>query len=238
MRCGLPCASRPVVDSSTSIVRLPEAILLARPLAGAKALPHVLGQILERVGDGQLFHRVAGLGILREGLSKLLSAAETATQREILAERKAFLVLLPHQDAAKIRMSDEADAEHVEALPLEPVSSFPDRPDAGDLERASARERRLDPEESPIRERAKMPDDLDRGAEVTVLDSSDVAEEVVSLAGIIVKPLHHIGDARGLHIHCRLAPHDFASLDGSSETLGESGSRWIRCTAPVLNVFR
>src|SRR6478609_4734213 len=117
-RWGRPRASSPVVDSSTSTVRFTVAMLLSHLLAGAEARPHVGGQLLERFDDRDLFHAVLGLWILRENLPQLLRPAEPAAQREVLPQREAFLVLLPHQDPAQVRMPGEADAEHVVALAL------------------------------------------------------------------------------------------------------------------------
>src|SRR5215467_6542534 len=112
-RRGRPCASIPVVDNSTSIVRFVVAMLLARPLAGGETPPHVRRQILERLRDGQLILRVARFRIRGERLPKLLGAAEAAAQRKVLSQRIPFLVLLPHEDAAQVRVSRELDAEHV-----------------------------------------------------------------------------------------------------------------------------
>src|SRR2546423_12242910 len=104
-RCGRPCASSPEVESATSTVRLVVAMLLSHLLAGAKATLHLRGQILERLGDRELFHRVAGLRVRGERLTQLLRAREPAAERKILSQREAFLVLLPHQQPAQIRMS-------------------------------------------------------------------------------------------------------------------------------------
>src|SRR5918998_6549225 len=99
-RRGRPWASTPVVASSTSTVRFVVAMpLLPRLLAGAEPPPHVVGELLEGVGDRQLFHGVARLGIRRERLPQLLRPAEAAAQGEVLAQREALLVLLPHQEA-------------------------------------------------------------------------------------------------------------------------------------------
>src|SRR5919197_2407228 len=122
-RCGRPCASRPVVESSTSTVRFVVAMpaLFPRLLAGAKPTPHVLRQILERLGDRQLLLGVARFRIGGECLAELFRATESPAQRKVLAQRIPFPVLLPHENASASRMAGEADAEHVEAFPLEPV---------------------------------------------------------------------------------------------------------------------
>src|SRR5688500_12748594 len=128
-RAGRPCASRPLVESWTSTVRFWVAMswLLSRLLPALQALAHVGGQVLERIRDRELLHRVARLGLRGERLAQLLRAAEAAAEREVLPQRIAFLVLLPHEDAAQVRMPLESDAEHVEALALEPVGALPDR---------------------------------------------------------------------------------------------------------------
>src|SRR6476646_1285939 len=122
-RCGRPCASRPVVERSTSTVRVFVAMLLSHLLAGAQPLTLLERELIERLENRQLFHRVLGLGIQREDLTELLGAAEPTTEREVLPQGEALLVLLPHQDAAQIWMSLEADAEHVVALPLHPIGA-------------------------------------------------------------------------------------------------------------------
>src|SRR4029079_11979065 len=129
-RCGRPCASRPLVDSSTSTVRRVVAMrdLFSRLLAGAQPPVHVVWQTLERVRDRELFLRVARFGIRRQRLPQLLGATEATAQWKILPQRKAFLVLLPHQQPAQIGMAREATAEHVVALALHPVRGTVDAP--------------------------------------------------------------------------------------------------------------
>src|SRR5690348_11462793 len=128
-RRGRPCASIPVVDSSTSTVRF-VAISPSFPrfLPRAEPAPHVVRQILERLRDRQLFLRVARLGIGRERLAQLLRPAEPAPKRKILSQRIAFLVLLPHQQAPQVRMPGEPNTEHVVALPLHPIRAPVDAP--------------------------------------------------------------------------------------------------------------
>src|SRR5206468_5057331 len=125
-RCGRPWASSPVVESSTSTVRVVVGMLLSHLLAAAQPLPLLERELIERLEHRQLFHRVLGLGVQREDLSQLLGAAEPAAQREILPQRIPFLVLLPHQDATQVGMPVEADAEHVVALPLHPIGGLVD----------------------------------------------------------------------------------------------------------------
>src|SRR5690606_5155201 len=134
VRMGRPCASTPALPSATSTVRF-SAMLLSDLFAGAEPLAHLFRQILERLRDRQLLHGVARFGIGGQRLTKLLGAAEPAAQREALAQRKAFAVLLPHQDPPQVRMADELDAEHVVALALEPVGALVELPHAPDLER-------------------------------------------------------------------------------------------------------
>ena len=42
--------------------------LLSRPFAARQALTHVARQVFEGIGNAELFHRVLGLGILRQRL--------------------------------------------------------------------------------------------------------------------------------------------------------------------------
>src|SRR5206468_6053003 len=129
-RCGRPCASSPVVESSTSTVRVVVAMLLSHLLAAAQPLTLLERELVERLQHRQLFHRVLGFRVQREDLSQLLGATEAPPQREILPQWESFLVLLPHQDAAQVRMSVELDAEHVVALPLHPIGALVDLPHA------------------------------------------------------------------------------------------------------------
>src|SRR6476659_4604163 len=127
-RCGRPCASSPVVERSTSTVRVFVAMLLSHLLAGAQPLTLLERELIVRLQHRQLFHRVLGLGIQGEDLSQLLGAAESAAEREVLPQRISLLVPLPHQDAAQVRMSVKSDAEHVVALPLQPIGALVDVP--------------------------------------------------------------------------------------------------------------
>ena len=127
--------------------------------------------------------RVVRFGILRERLAELLGAAEPAAQRKVLPQRIAFLVLLPHQDAAQVGMADERDAEHVVALALQPVGALVDVPHARHFERRALRRvSTLTRRKRRIRERAQMPDDFERLLEVAELDRGDVGEIVVAAA--------------------------------------------------------
>src|SRR6476469_4086129 len=125
VRCGRPSGPMPVVETATSTVRRVVAMgaprLLARALARVQAVAHLERQVGECLGDRQLLHRVARLRVRGERLAQLLGAAESAAEREVLAQREALPVLLPHEQAAQVRMPLEANAEHVEALALEPV---------------------------------------------------------------------------------------------------------------------
>src|SRR5215217_5755242 len=129
-RRGRPCASNPVVESSTSTVRFVVAMLLSHLLARSQPALHVVRQILERVGDRQLFLGVARFGIGGQRLPQLLGSAEASASWKVLSQRVAFLIALPHQESAQVRMSDELDPEHVVALTLQPIGAFPDVPHA------------------------------------------------------------------------------------------------------------
>src|SRR5205823_9811820 len=84
--------------------------LLARPLAFAQSVAHLLRQFGEGISDRQLLHRVACFRILRQRLSQLLRAAEPSAQRKVLPQRIAFAVRLPHQNAAEIRVATKTNA--------------------------------------------------------------------------------------------------------------------------------
>src|SRR5689334_22345172 len=154
-RCGRPCASRPVVESSTSTVRVFVAMLLSHLLAGAQPLTLLERELIERLQHRQLFHRVLGLGVERQDLPQLLGAAEPSAEREVLSQREPLLVLLPHQDAAEIRMAVEPDAEHVVALALHPIRTLVDRPHARDHERLPLVDQRLESKEAAMWQRAQ-----------------------------------------------------------------------------------
>src|SRR5688572_17934773 len=95
--------------------------LLPCLLPGVETASHFVRQLLERVCDRQLLHRVPRFRVCGERLPQLLRPTESPAQREVLSEWVAFLVLLPHEKATEIGVSHEADAEHVVALPLEPI---------------------------------------------------------------------------------------------------------------------
>src|ERR1019366_829998 len=107
-------------------------------------------------------HRVLRFRILSQRLPQLFGSAETAAKREILPQRISLLVLLPHEDSAKIGMTAEANAEHVVTLTLHPVSCLPDSPDARHFERRALLELGLYTEKTAERERGEMPDDFNR----------------------------------------------------------------------------
>src|SRR3954462_12795121 len=122
-RRGRPCASRPLVDSSTSTVRRVVAmrVLFSRLLAGVQPPAHVVREVLELLRDRELLLGVPRFRIRRQRLPQLLGAAEAAAQRKVLPQGIAFLVLLPHQQSAQIGVAREANAEHVVALALHPI---------------------------------------------------------------------------------------------------------------------
>src|ERR1043166_4494382 len=191
-RRGRPCESRPVVESSTSTVRLVVAMLLPPLLAGVEASLHVLREILERLDDRQLVHRVARFRIRGQRLAQLFRTREASAKREVLSQWEALLVLLPHQNAAQVGMPGELDAEHVVALALEPIGRLVDVPHARHFQRGALLDLDLDTKEPAIRNRAKVPDDLQRHFEIAELDAGDVGEVVVLLRRIVVQPLDDV----------------------------------------------
>src|SRR3982750_4001655 len=102
VRTGRPSESTPAVPSATSTVRVVVAMLFSRPFPAGEAPAHVFGEILERLCNRQLFHRVAPLCRDAQRLAQLLGATEAAAQREILAQREPFAIRLPHEDAPKV----------------------------------------------------------------------------------------------------------------------------------------
>src|SRR5215218_5989065 len=127
-RTGRPWASVEVVPRATSTVRFVVAIAsLPRRLAALEAAAHVVRKVRERLGHRELLHGVARFRVGGEHLPELLGAAEAAAQREVLPQREPLAIPLPHQEAAQVGMPEEADAEHVEALALEPIRAPVDR---------------------------------------------------------------------------------------------------------------
>src|ERR1700722_16940307 len=136
-RTGRPWASKPLVESATSIVRvllIGCPCLLARLLAALQTGAHRRRQVLECVGDRQLLHRVPGFGIRRQRLPELLRPAEAPAQRKVLSQREAFEVLLPHQNAPQVRVPAKSNAEHVVAFALQPIRALEHRPDTVGLQ--------------------------------------------------------------------------------------------------------
>src|SRR3954462_7270469 len=71
-RRGRPCASRPLVESSTSTVRFVVAMLFPHLLALAQATLHVGRQVVKSRGDRKLVHRIPRFRIGGERLPELL----------------------------------------------------------------------------------------------------------------------------------------------------------------------
>src|SRR5207237_3945322 len=153
-RCGRPAASRPVVDSSTSTVRFEVAIrrLLSRLLTRAQAASHVVRQVIERLRDRELLFRVPRLRVRGQRLPQLLGTTEPSAQRKILAQWKPLPVLLPHQQASQVRMPNEANAEHVEALALEPIGAAIHLPHTRYFQWRTPLDLHLEPKKASIRQ--------------------------------------------------------------------------------------
>src|SRR5665213_461192 len=238
VRTARPSESTPAVPSATSTVLVLVAILLARPFAAGEAATHVVREILERLRDGELLHGVAAFRRDAQRLTELLGAAEAATQRKILAQRIALAIRLPHQNATQIGVPSERDAEHVEALALEPIRGFVDRPHAVDCERRALVERDLHAQEATERERAQMPHDLEGLLGIAELDGGDVGEIVVLLRRIIVQPANDLAHGARLDIDIRVAPDHL----GAHERLPEVGSdrrrRGIGLAAALRKIAR
>src|SRR5690348_4580130 len=152
-RCGRPCASIPVVDSSTSTVRfvLAMALLFSRLLARAQPATHIVRQILERLRDRELLLRVARFRIGRERLPQLFRTTESSAQRKVFSQWIPFLVLLPHQEPPQIGMTGKPDPEHVVAFPLHPIGGAIDTPHARHFQRCPFFEPHLDAQKAPVR---------------------------------------------------------------------------------------
>src|SRR5687768_10176053 len=84
VRTARPRSSSPVVARATSTVRFVVAMLFPGAFARFQSLPHLVREILERIGDRQLLHRVPRFRIGRQCLTKLLRAREAAAQGEVL----------------------------------------------------------------------------------------------------------------------------------------------------------
>src|ERR1039458_3675484 len=214
-RCGRPWASMPVVESSTSSVRL---VLLTGLLTARDPGAHVQRELFECVGDGQLLHRVARFRVRGERLPELFRAAETAAEGGGLSQRISFLELLPHEDPPEVGMPGETDAEHVVAFALEPVRALVDGPDAGHFERCALRNERLQAEKTAELERAHVPDDLDGHRDIAMLHRRHVREILVALRRVIVQPAHDLEHALGVDDDVRLAPSDIDSRYGPRRT--------------------
>src|SRR5450432_1269718 len=151
VRTARPSESTPAVPSATSTVLVVVAMLLTRPFAAGQATTHVFGEILERLRHRELLHRVATFRRDAQRLAQLLGTAEATAQREILSQGIALPIRLPHQNPPQIRVPLEGDAEHVEALALEPIRGFVNGPHAVDRERCALVERRLHAKKSSER---------------------------------------------------------------------------------------
>src|SRR5690606_30577656 len=91
-RMGRPPASRPVVLSPTSSVRLRVTMGLSALLRHSQEPPaHVRRKVPEHLFGGEFSLVVARGRVGGEGLTKLLGAAEPPAQGEVLAERKPLV---------------------------------------------------------------------------------------------------------------------------------------------------
>src|SRR3954468_3144857 len=239
-RCGRPCASRPLVESSTSTVRRVVAmpVLFPRLLASAQPPAHVVRQILKRLSDRELLLRVPRLRICRERLPQLLGAAETTAKGKVLPQRIPFLVLLPHQQSAQIGVAREADAEHVVALPLHPIGGAVDAPYARHLEGHAFLEQHLEAEKAPEWQRPKVPHDLERLFEISKLHRRDVGQIVVLLRGIVVQPSDDLEQLAALDHDRGLAPNHGDGFHAARESLPQRLRARIRSAAAMRYRFR
>src|SRR5207253_279968 len=81
-----------------------------------------------------------------------------SAQREILAQRVALGIRLPHEDAAQVGVAAEGDAEHVVHLTFEPVGAAPQRHDRVDSELALGIEFHFDAQVGPACQGAQVVD--------------------------------------------------------------------------------
>src|SRR5688572_6630157 len=176
VRTGRPRSSSPVVARATSTVRFVVAMLFPGALARFQSLAHLVGKILERVGDRQLLHRVPRFRIGGQCLTQLLRAREAAAQGEVLSQWVPFSILLPHENAPQVGVPGESYAEHVVALALEPIGSAVHRPHALDLERRPSRQLDLETEEASQWQRSEVPDHLERPLRIAELHRRHIRE--------------------------------------------------------------
>ena len=115
-------------------------------------------------------------------------------------------------------MADEADAEHVVALALQPIGALVDVPHARHLERRALRR-------AATLTRRKRRYGSDRRCQTTsigrsrsrILDRGDVGEIVVALRRIVVQPANDLVQRGRGRRRRRLAPDHVDALDGVAE---------------------
>jgi len=134
-------------------------------------------------------------------------------------------------------MPDEAEAEHVVALALQPIRAAVDVPHAGRFELLASLDLRFDADEATIRERAQMPHDFDRLLEIAELDRRHVREVVVALRRVVVQPLNDVVRASHVDVDRGLAPHDVDAFDGGAERLSERAGGGIHVAAAMRDVL-
>ena len=185
-----------------------------------------VGQLVEGVGDGQLFQGIVRLGIGGERLPSLLGPAEVPAQGEVLPQRVSLGVGLPHQDPAQVGMPGEDDAEHVEHLPLQPIGAAPEIDHRAHLERPGLVERDLDPQIGPAGQRAQLVDDLERALRVAILHRGDVREVVVALGRRVLEPGQDVVAPLAARVDDGAAAGGERPADRVAEFRAQSSDRW------------
>ncbi len=96
------------------------------------------------------------------------------------------LPLRGEQNAPEVGVSRKRDPIHVKGLPLQPVGSFPDGEDGGDL-RVGSRQRDLQTEPQPGSGRAEVIDYLEPGFPGQIIDPAEIDQEVKSHLRVVVQ---------------------------------------------------
>ena len=112
-----------------------------------------------------------------------------------------------------------------------------DTVNAVDLQRSALLQLRLDAQKAPVRQRTQMPDDLDRNSGVAILDSRDVAQEVIALRWIVVQPSNRLVDSRWIDVHDGLTPDYFHACDCRPELVLQRLRGRVRLGSAVLDIL-
>ena len=156
---------------------------------------------LAAVRDERAAHHRRGLDLLA-GDFRDVGGGEgdfDAGEREVLAER-VIRIRIPHQDAARVRVAFEDDAEHVERFALVPVGAGVQRRDARD---AVVDGVDVQAHVFLVRRAEEMDDDAEADRAALQLEAAEVGEQVEALfvaQGADDGEEVAAGDAEGRHV--------------------------------------